>query len=128
MKCQEKKIFNTINFDYINQSSKIVLSDFIGCLVSEGLAILSAYVHSNGLDADMVDGKHSAQFADASHNHWGEAWVNYDGPNTALRIHGNIPWNMGVVIAKNTSNGSENGSSIVWKVRKFGSKTLAQQP
>ena len=30
--------------------------------------------HSNGIDADMVDGKHAGDFATASHNHWGEKW------------------------------------------------------
>lgn len=61
--------------------------------------------HANGINADMVDGKHAAEFAAASHNHWGALWLGGSSTSTGLRLQGDVPWNNAILIAQNGSNG-----------------------
>ena len=61
--------------------------------------------HANGINADMVDGKHAADFATASHNHWGAVWLGGSSTSTGLRLQGDVPWNNAILIAQNGSNG-----------------------
>jgi hypothetical protein len=62
--------------------------------------------HGNGINADMVDGSHANDFADASHDHWGANWEdNTVGSSNVFRIRANIPWTNGVIVAENTNNG-----------------------
>jgi hypothetical protein len=62
--------------------------------------------HTNGINADMVDGSHAADFATSSHDHWGANWEdNTLGSSHVFRIRANVPWTHGVIVAENTNNG-----------------------
>jgi hypothetical protein len=61
--------------------------------------------HGNGIDADLVDGKHAVDFAISSHGHWGALWLGGTSTAAGLRIQGSVPWNNGVLIAENNNNG-----------------------
>ncbi len=61
--------------------------------------------HGNAINADMVDGKHAAEFAETAHGHWGATWLGGSSTTHGLRIQGSVPWNNGVLIAENNNNG-----------------------
>ena len=62
--------------------------------------------HSNGINADMVDGIHATDFATSSHDHLGEVWT--EGSTTTepvLSISGDVPWSNPVLSVTNQNNG-----------------------
>ncbi len=62
--------------------------------------------HTNSINADMVDGIHATGFATSSHEHWGAFWTDNTLTNNSIfRIHGNVPWADGIIVAENTNNG-----------------------
>ncbi len=62
--------------------------------------------HTNGINADMVDGNHASDFATSSHDHWGAFWTDNTLTNNSIfRIHGNVPWADGIIVAENANNG-----------------------
>lgn len=62
--------------------------------------------HGNGINADMVDGSHAADFATSSHDHLGEVWTqSTSNTNPLLRISGNVPWSNPVFSVTNINNG-----------------------
>lgn len=62
--------------------------------------------HTNGINADMVDGIHATGFAPSSHDHLGEVWT--EGSTTTepvLNISGDVPWSNPVLSVTNQNNG-----------------------
>jgi len=76
--------------------------------------------HSNGINADMVDGSHASDFATSSHDHIGEVWNDGSSTDPLLRIQGNVPWSNSLLSAINLNNGpaiwgqnNSNGAGLI---------------
>ena len=75
--------------------------------------------HTNGINADMVDGNHASDFASSSHDHLGDYWIDGSSTEPLLRIQGNLAWSNAVLEIYNLANGpaiyggnSSNGAGL----------------